>query len=368
MHLKIGILSTRGIPNRYGGFEQLAEYLSRGLAQKGHEVIVYNSHRHPYKEKEWNDVSIIHRYDPENKIGSAGQFIYDLNCVLDARKRNFDVLLILGYTSISVWRKFFPKKSIIIFNMDGFEWKRDKYSDVAKKFLLRAEKLAIKSGDYFISDSTIIQNYLKKKYNAASEYIAYGADIRNDEDESVLNLYRVKKYNYYLIVARIEPENNIEMILDGFAASNAKKKIIVLGNVSNKFGKHLIKKFSNDERIQFPGAMYDKHIKHSLCCFSEIYFHGHSTGGTNPSLLEAMASKAMIAAHKNDFNKEVLAENTLYFSNANEIKNIIENNRQENAEQMIENNLTKVQAHYNWDGIINHYEKFIVDCNNYKKS
>ena len=367
MNLRIGILSTRGIPNRYGGFEQLAEYLSVGLTQKGHKVIVYNSHLHPYKEKEWNNVSIIHRYDPENKIGSAGQFIYDLNCVIDARKRNLDVLLILGYTSISVWRKIFPKKSITIFNMDGFEWKRDKYSSIAKKFLLNAEKLAIKSGNYFISDSTIIQNYLQKKYNTASEYIAYGAEIRNDEDASVLDLYRVKKYNYFLLVARIEPENNIEMILDGFTASNVKKKMIVMGNVSNKFGKHLIKKFSHDSRIQFSSAMYDKHIKHSLCCFSEIYFHGHSTGGTNPSLLEAMASRAMIAAHKNDFNKEVLGENALYFSNSFDVKKIIENNKGENVEQMIENNLSKLQSHYNWDAIIDHYERFILECYNHKK-
>src|SRR5450432_900655 len=126
--LRIGISGTRGIPNHYGGFEQLAEYLSAGLAEKGHEVVVYNPHNHPYKEKRWKGVSIVHCYNPERITGTAGQFIYDLNCVMDARKRNFDVLLMLGYTSISVWERLFPKKSTIIFNMDGFEWKRKKYS------------------------------------------------------------------------------------------------------------------------------------------------------------------------------------------------------------------------------------------------
>ena len=115
--MKIGILGTRGIPNAYGGFEQFAEYLSQGLVKKGHQVSVYNSDKHHYKESTWKGVNIINCYDPENKIGTAGQFIYDFNCIQDSSKRNFDIILQLGYTSSSVWHRYWPKDAFNIINM-----------------------------------------------------------------------------------------------------------------------------------------------------------------------------------------------------------------------------------------------------------
>ena len=104
--MKIGIAGTRGIPNAYGGFEQFAEYLGKGLTEKGHEVWVYNSSDHPYQGAEWNGVHIIHCKDPESSIGTAGQFLYDFFCIMDARKRDFDILLQLGYTSNSIWHRW----------------------------------------------------------------------------------------------------------------------------------------------------------------------------------------------------------------------------------------------------------------------
>jgi superfamily II DNA/RNA helicase len=124
--MRIAILGTRGIPNFYGGFEQFAQYLSEDLVKKDHEVYVYNSHTHPYQKSEWNGVNIIHCKDPENIIGTAGQFIYDLNCILDSRKRNFDVILQLGYATTSIWFWLLPKKAVVITNMDGLEWRRSR--------------------------------------------------------------------------------------------------------------------------------------------------------------------------------------------------------------------------------------------------
>src|SRR5690606_5763699 len=112
--MKIAILGTRGIPNHYGGFEQFAEFFSVYLAQKGHEVYVYNSHNHPHQEPTFNGVNIIHCNDPEHKMGTFGQFIYDYNCIIDSRKRNFDIILQLGYTSNSIWFFLLPKKSYIV--------------------------------------------------------------------------------------------------------------------------------------------------------------------------------------------------------------------------------------------------------------
>src|SRR6202008_4408835 len=119
MKLRIAILGTRGIPNHYGGFEHISEYVSAGLVQRGHSVTVYNSHNHLYQEKTWNGVDIVQCYDPEYAIGTAGQFVYDFNCLVDARRKKFDVLFIMGYTSSSVWGHLYPQKSAIITNMDG---------------------------------------------------------------------------------------------------------------------------------------------------------------------------------------------------------------------------------------------------------
>src|ERR1700748_1692297 len=247
--LKIAILGTRGIPNYYGGFEHISEYVSAGLVKKGHSVTVYNSHNHPYQADTWNGVNIKHCYDPEYLIGTAGQFVYDLNCLMDARKQKFDVVLLMGYTSCSVWGGLYPKKSTIITNMDGLEWKRSKYSKPVQQFLKYAEKLAVKHSHYHISDSRVIKDYLADKYRIDSEYIPYGADVFSEVEREQLDARIAKKEDYFLLMARMEPENNIESILEGFNNSNSHRSFKVLGDTSNRFGKFITNRFKNDDRI-----------------------------------------------------------------------------------------------------------------------
>ncbi|HEX9511849.1 MAG TPA: DUF1972 domain-containing protein [Puia sp.] len=362
MSFRIAILGTRGIPNYYGGFEQLAEHLAPGLVKAGHEVTVYNSHNHPYQGKEWNGVEIRHCYDPEHLLGSAGQFIYDLNCLIDARKRNFDVILQLGYTSSSIWGLLFPSSAMVVYNLDGLEWQRTKYSKLTRRFLLYAEKLAVRFSDCYIADSPVIQSYFQKKYGIESEYIAYGAELFQDTNEGMLREYGVSAGNYFLLMARMEPENNIETILDGFTESNTDKKILVVGNAVNKFGKYLQQKFRGDKRILFSGVIYDQQKIHNLKFFSRLYFHGHSTGGTNPSLLEAMASKALIAAHDNAFNRQVLGKDALYFSGPGDITALVDNIPEGICREcMIRRNQERIRQEFNWPGIIAHYERYILN-------
>ena len=362
MSFRIAILGTRGIPNYYGGFEQLAEHLAPGLVKAGHAVTVYNSHNHPYQGKKWEGVEIRHCYDPEYWMGSAGQFIYDLNCLMDARKRNFDVILQLGYTSSSIWGLLFPSSAMVVYNLDGLEWQRTKYSKLTRRFLLYAEKLAVKFSDFYIADSPVIQSYFRKKYGIESEYIAYGAEQFQQADEGTLREYGVSAGNYFLLMARMEPENNIETILDGFTKSDTDKKILVIGNTGNKFGKYLRHKFGGDARILFGGVIYEQPKIHTLKLFSHLYFHGHSTGGTNPSLLEAMASKALIAAHDNAFNAQVLGKNALYFSDANDITALVDKIPEGTCREcMIRRNGEKISQDFSWSGIIAHYERYILN-------
>ncbi|MDB5148180.1 MAG: hypothetical protein JWQ57_2200 [Mucilaginibacter sp.] len=363
MKLKIAILGTRGIPNYYGGFEHISEYVSAGLVKKGHSVTVYNSHNHPYQADKWNGVDIVHCYDPEYLIGTAGQFAYDYNCIMDARKRKFDVVMLMGYTSSSVWGNLYPPNSVIITNMDGLEWKRSKYSKPVQKFLKYAEKLAVKHSQYYISDSRVIRSYLKDKYEVDSRYIPYGADLFSEQEREQFDKSEVLKEDYFLLMARMEPENNIETILEGFNNSSSKKSFMVLGDTSNRFGKFITHKFKNDDRIQFKGSNFDNSVVRALQNNSYLYFHGHSVGGTNPSLLEAMASEALIAAHNNPFNKSVLNSDAFYFDNANEVRHLVENvQRKDTEREMVKNNLYKIQYQFNWEVVINDYEDFILEC------
>ena len=358
--MKIGIIGTRGIPNKYGGYEQFAEYAAPELVKRGHEVTVYNSSLHGYEGSEWNGVHIITKSDIEDKIGTAGQFIYDLNCILDTRKRDFDVILQLGYTSSSSWSFLFPRKSIVVTNMDGLEWKRSKYSPATQRFLKQAEKWAALKSDLLISDSIGIKSYLFNKYKKQSEYIAYGAEVITEVNDHYLKEKDLQPYKYNLVIARLEPENNVEMIIKGHIESNYSQPLIIIGGVQNKFGKYLLSQYAS-ENIRFWGAVYDIDLLNSLRYFSNIYFHGHSVGGTNPSLLEAMASSALIASHDNVFNKSILGNDAFYFSSENEIKEILQNfTKKEDFLLNIEENIKKIENDFSWSHIIDLLENYFI--------
>lgn len=367
--MKIAILGTRGIPNYHGGFEQFAEFFSIFLHQKGIEVYVYCSSIHLYKESTYKNVKRIVCNDTEDKIGTAGQFLYDLNCIMDARKRNFDVILQLGYTSSSIWSFLFPKNALIVTNMDGLEWKRTKYNLIVQKFLMFAEKLAVKNSDYLISDSIGIQEFLEKKYKKESKYIAYGATLFDSPDFTKIQSIVGTPYSYDLLIARMEPENNVETIIKGYLKKDSSRKLLLVGNQEGtKFGKYLFEKYNANKSIVFLGAIYDMNTLDNLRYYSNLYFHGHSVGGTNPSLLEAMACNCCIVAHDNVFNKSILSDDAFYFSNENQLAEyLFLEKKQTDVLLKIENNNNKIRYQYDWDVINTAYLDFIKKCIEEKK-
>jgi len=360
IQMKIGILGTRGIPNAYGGFEQFAEHLSIGLLQRGHEVFVYNSSLHPYKGKDWKNVKIIHCRDLENKIGAAGQFVYDLNCIRDARKRDFDVLLHLGYTSDSIWHRMWPEKTINIVNMDGLEWKRSKYNKLTQRFLKWAESLAAENAHTMIADSPDMQAYLLNTYGRRPIYIPYGADVFSKPNVSILEKYDLRPHQYFLMISRMEPENNIEMIIKGHLASKRPYPLFIIGNITNQFGRHVTTTYK-DPAIKFSDAIYDQVELDNLRYHCSLYFHGHSVGGTNPSLLEAMACGCRIAAHDNQFNKAVLQNETDYFPSENNVTRIIDTPKDPSTiNQWKKINIEKIRTIYSQEKIIDDYENLML--------
>lgn len=361
--MRIAVIGTRGIPNNYGGFEQCAEYLALGLVGKGHEVIVYNSHNHDYQSSKWNGVEIVHKYDPEHKAGTLGQFIYDLNCILDVRKRNCDIILQLGYTSSTIWGWLLPAGAITTTNMDGLEWKRSKYHPLVQRFLTYAEGWGIKYSDYLISDSVAIQKYLKDKYSVDSTFIPYGADEFVTPCSDVVVGFGLVPYQYDLLIARLEPENSLEIVLDGVAKSGAQRPFLVVGNNNTKYGSYLVRKYLDCNYIRFLGGIYDIDKLNHIRYYSNIYFHGHTVGGTNPSLLEAMASGALISAHNNNFNKSILGRHALYFQTSDEVAAQLEtvDKNTEEHQSYLNANLEKIRQKYSWKRIVHQYEEHFED-------
>lgn len=354
--MNIGILGTRGIPNHYGGFEECAEHLSVRLVEMGHRVWVYNSHRHPYDQKEFKGVEIIHKYDPEHRFGTVGQFIYDLNCIVDSRKRDFDVLLLLGYTSSAIWQRLVPNRYLVLSNMDGLEWKRSKYHPYVQRFLKASERWAALRSDILVADSMVMKNYLEAQYPTDSVYVSYGAKIFKKPDASVLENYGLEARQYNIIVARLEPENNFEMILEGTVKSESNRVMLVVGNHDTEYGEYLKAKFK-DSRIRFVKGAYKKETINNLRYYSHLYFHGHSVGGTNPSLLEAMACQCSIVAHRNRFNYEVLGEEAYYFNDSVDVANHLDHLETEGIfREKIASNLRKIEARFNWQLIAEEYE------------
>ena len=366
--MKIAILGTRGVPNKYGGFEQFAEYLGSGMTELGHEVTVYNSSVHPYKKSNFHKIKIIRKQCPEKIFGPVANFYYDWMCSKDSFSKDFDIIYHAGYQSSALAIAFFSSRSnaLWVTNMDGIEWKRDKWNPLVKWITKRMESLAVKYSDYLISDNIGLKKYYLDKYNVKTKFLAYGADIPEKIHDYKLKKYNLSTNNYYLVIARLEPENNINDILSGYSNSGSSYPIIVVGNKNTKYGKFLLNSFKNSN-IRFLGGIYSKNILDALRKHARIYFHGHSVGGTNPSLLEAMAVGANIVAHNNPFNFSVLGNNAIYFNSAKEIKYIIKKFRTKDFLKNGKQIKSIIQKNYLWDKIIAEHIKFFNEILKSKK-
>jgi len=228
--LSIGIIGTRGIPNQYGGYEAAVQELAPRLVEMGHQVVVYCSSLQKTNPVSWKGVKLVYSLDPENKLGSFGQFIYDMISNIKSKKNNHDVIFHMGYTSDSLWVRLWDKRATHITNMDGMEWMRSKYSPKVRSFLKKAEQWAAVHSKTLIADSHGIKDYLEENYDTPVAHITYGVTIPEEFNVSVLKEFNLIPYKYDLIVARIVPENNIEMIISAKINSDDEIPLIIYGN------------------------------------------------------------------------------------------------------------------------------------------
>jgi glycosyltransferase involved in cell wall biosynthesis len=361
--MRIAITGTRGIPNRYGGFEHLAEHLSAGLSDRGHKVWVYSPHDHPFREDVLEEVAIVRKYSAERWIGPAANYFYDLICLRNAVHRKPDVILECGYPSAAPWYFLLNWKGAkLVTHMDGMEWQRTKWGRTVRKLFKKAEKNAVHRSDAIVCDHPRIQAYYREKYGADPAMIAYGSDPAESFDPGIPDQIELQAGRYYLLIARLEPENNIRMVIEGFLQAQPAEILVIAGNHDRAYGRRIYSEFSGHPGIRFLGGIYDRKQLDSLRHHSKAVFHGHSVGGTNPSLLDAMSAGAYILAHDNAFNRWVLGDHASYFSDAGDVQSLAmgasswENNR----EKYVSANLKRIREEFRWKEIILEYEKLFL--------
>lgn len=311
---KVSIVGTVGVPACYGGFETLVEnILDDGILERN--IAVYCSSKN-YKTKmsSYKNANLL--YIPLNANGIQS-IPYDILSLFHSAIKGSENILILGVSGAIAlpFIKLFSKANIIT-NIDGLEWRRDKWGNLAKKFLKFSERLAVKYSDVVVADNKGIADYVVDEYGIEPKIIAYGGD------HAVIDKLNLSNGNYALALCRIEPENNVEMILKSFSQTNKKLKFI--GNWNNsEFGRHMKTTYEGYENIEIMAPVYELSALFELRQKSSFYVHGHSAGGTNPSLVEMMHFEKPIFAFDCNYNRASTEEKASFFSNTEELTKLI---------------------------------------------
>jgi glycosyltransferase involved in cell wall biosynthesis len=347
--MRIGFLGTRGIPNRYGGFEEFAEKVSKHWAVAGHEVIVYceDTGMREYINIDGIDQIFI---TPSTILG-LGQFIYDFNCTKDAISKDCDIFFHAGYATSVIGNLLLRRKlrSKLVYNMDGLEWKRSKFSWLTRQFTKFLERLAVNSGAVLVSDNKGIKDYIFSEYGLNSVLIEYGASFQKAQ----FNSSSVKiPSKYDLVIARFEPENHIEEIIRAYLNVSL-IPLVVIANNNTRFYFKIESLFKDNKNIIFLGPVYDKSLLSFYRENCRLYVHGHSVGGTNPSLLEALDSGCLILAHQNQFNIDVVQEHGYFWSDQKQLELLISRNLIRKS--TVEAQIKYTESRFNWEKIANKY-------------
>jgi len=368
---KVAIIGSRGIPAKYGGFETFTEELVVGLKKRWpdeYRLLVIGDAEQKTKNnniRNYQGIDII--YSRFNKEDNPILFYFH-SLTLAIKNSNIIYSCGTGAAHFSFLSNIFGKKYIC--NPDGAGWKRQKWSKIVSIGLKSMFYFTAKLSPYIVCDSKGIKELFKDEFNRTKnvDVIEYGAyinpfnDIENQSTKKTLSEFKVAKKQYHLIVSRLEPENNVDIIINGYKNSTQKYPLVIVGNLNNQYSQYLKELSNNNLNIKFIGGIYNKEKLQIIRANALAYYHGHSVGGTNPSLLEAMASRNLCVCHDNIFNREVLAESGLFFSNEMDVKehiNQIESNLYDiNFKEKRKLALNRIIEYYNWDSIVNRYNQY----------
>lgn len=383
----IFIVGSKGIPAQYGGYETFVDNLVTRQVDKNIKYHVAcmtfnkNTKHYDYNGADCQEISIPN-------IGGAKAILYDLkalNWALDQIKKNNlrnGIVYILACRIGPFIHNYIPRFHKYGFkvwvNPDGHEWLRAKWSKPVRKYWKISEARMVKNADLLVCDSKNIEKYIKEnysRYRPNTTFIAYGADVTRSsltlEDKKVQDWYKSKKITpkeYYLIVGRFVPENNYETMIREFMASDTKKDLVIITNIEKNAFYDLLKEkthFDNDLRIKFVGTVYDKELLKFIRENAYGYLHGHSVGGTNPSLLEALGSTKLNLLYNVGFNKEVGEDTALYWNknrgNLAKLINTTDRFDYKEIEKYDHMSTRRIEEEYSWDSIVSKYERVMVE-------
>lgn len=350
----VAIIGTQGVPAKYGGFETLVENIIGDNCSDDIRYTVFCSSKDlPDGPKEYKGARL--KYVPLRANG-AQSIPYDIISMMRCM-RGYDAVLILGVSGcifLPVFKLFCRKKLIV--NIDGLEYRRAKWKNWVRKYLKMSEKLAVRFADIVITDNKGIQDYARKEYNVETTLIAYGGnhalvDISREKEKNILEQYGLTKHGFSMSVCRIEPENNCHMTLEAFAKNG--EKLVFIGNWNrNGYSLKLKEEYKDKyDNILLLDSIYDLEILHTLRKNAKYYIHGHSAGGTNPSLVEAMFFGRPILSFDVVYNRETTFDKAYYYNNADELMELM---KRDDLDGALMSELA--QEHYTWNRIAKEYE------------
>ena len=307
--LRIALLGTRGVPARYGGFETAVEEIGRRLVERGHEVTVYcrrgNSDGPPPGEHLGMRLVTL----PAIRSRAVETLSHSALATAHAvTRRTFDAVFVFNSANAVLLPLFRLRRTTVAVHVDGLEWRRAKWGAGGRRYYRMAEALAVRWADALIADAPGIADYYAEEFGASSELLTYGAPILRDLADDRLAGLDLRTGGFHLVVARLEPENHVELIVRGYRSSTARLPLVVVGGApySDEYGQSVREAAGGDERIRLVGPVWDAETLDQLYAHARLYLHGHSVGGTNPSLLRAMGAGSAVAAYDVGFNRGVL--------------------------------------------------------------
>ncbi len=362
MNKTVRILGTHGVPAAYGGFETAAENVGLFLSHAGWRVIVYC--QVPGKGRirfdRWQGLERV--LIPISTEGWRGTSKFDLLSIRHASAYR-DICLTFGYNTALFNVATRMRRAPLVINMDGIEWSRSRWGLTRQTILYVNERIACYVGNELIADHPEIERYLRKKTRSDKiTMITYGADAVDDADERLPRSLGLEPGNYLSIVCRPIPENSIFEMVQGFCARPRAEKLVVLGSydpASDAYHRKVMA--AANERVIFPGAIYDRDDLAAVRFHSKLYLHGHTVGGTNPSLVEAMAAGNPVLAHDNPYNRWTAGAGQEYFTSADVVARRLDVllSSPSKLEQMSESSRTRHRGEFTWAHVAGQYDKLL---------
>jgi glycosyltransferase involved in cell wall biosynthesis len=311
--LRIALIGTRGIPAAYGGFETAVEEVGRRLVERGHRVLVYG--------RDAGTAGDVHLGMRRVTLPAVRQKALEtlshtaLSTVHAVTKARPDAAFVFNAANSPFLPLLRARRIPVALHMDGLEWRRSKWGPRGKAYYRAAESFGVRQADAIIADAPGIADYYDHQFGVASELIRYGAPLLDDAPVDGIRELDLEPGGYHLVVARFEPENHVREIVEGYAMSQAVKPLVVVGSApyAADYTAAIDRIAAADPRIRLLGAVYDQNLLDALYHHAATYLHGHSVGGTNPSLLRAMGAGTAVIAFDVVFNREVLDGQGWYF-------------------------------------------------------